>query len=333
MARRKKRSKAAAAAKLREKERSPMITEKSLPALPPNVMSNTAFTEGRADPESDTPTELSPRPRFGTRPTDTSSRGLSSRTERSPERQTETSAKTEGLGLPATTYRNNRNSTIISTDTVGDAGDSFFIPVALDPSPGPSAPTRTASDSTRDPSKRKDYFSSKPNNGDKRNDSTSSTPHIAFQEKGRRPSDEVSQLKQSSRKASRSSPAVDEPAARPSTSRKQSAQDSFKLQEAPKTRQPHTSRSSSEQSSPPQEATPARPTGPPPPRPEREDSTNRVYNDGQKTNENAPPPRASQDGDVVDEEPTGASDNTSKATKPITRKEVPTSRNRKYLKA
>src|SRR6478735_5493249 len=54
MARRRKKSKAAAQAKAREKDASPMITDKSLPALPPNAAST---------PDSATPTELSPRPR------------------------------------------------------------------------------------------------------------------------------------------------------------------------------------------------------------------------------------------------------------------------------
>ncbi|KAI1042765.1 hypothetical protein LB505_000969 [Fusarium chuoi] len=63
MARRRKKSKAAAAAKAREKEHSPMITEKSLPALPANAIPPNAFSNDRVDPDSDTATELSPRPR------------------------------------------------------------------------------------------------------------------------------------------------------------------------------------------------------------------------------------------------------------------------------
>jgi len=62
MARRRKKSKAAAAAKAREKENSPAMTEKSLPALPPNAIPNNAFSNDRVDPDSDTPTELCARP-------------------------------------------------------------------------------------------------------------------------------------------------------------------------------------------------------------------------------------------------------------------------------
>ncbi|KAH8173314.1 rhoGAP domain-containing protein [Sarocladium implicatum] len=323
MARRKKRSKAAAAAKAREKDRSPMITEKSLPALPPNVIPNNAFSNDRVDPESDTPTELSPRPRMPSRQAE-SSRGGSSRPDRSPERQNSNSSRPEGLGLPATTYRNNRNSTIISNDSGGrDSEEGFFIPVALDPSPAPSAPSRTASDAAGDPSKRKDYFSPKAGASDRRQDSTSSTPHIAFQEKGRQPSDqEVPHLKHSSRKVSRSSPAVEpEPASRPSPARNQSNSEGFKLQEAPKTRQMMAaSRSSSEQSSPPQELA----GSPVPARSERDEFPGKLVVDAQKPNENTPP-RPSQEMRYPDEE-IGAVDPVSKLQKPK-RKEVPATRN------
>lgn len=62
--------------------------------------------------------------------------------------------------------------------------DGFFIPVALDPSPAPT-PNSINNDST----KRKDYFNlPKSSFADKRNDSPSSTPHIAFQNKGRQQS-------------------------------------------------------------------------------------------------------------------------------------------------
>lgn len=336
MARRKKRSKAAAAAKAREKERSPMITEKSLPALPPNVIPNNAFSNDRVDPESDTPTELSPRPRLPGRQTD-SSRGGSSRPERSPERQNSNSSRPEGLGLPAHTYRNNRNSTIISSNEPSgrDSDDGFFIPVALDPSPAPSAPSRTASDAAADPSKRKDYFSPKTGTSERRNDSTSSTPHIAFQEKGRQPSDpDGSQVKQSSRKVSRSSPAVEpEAPPRPSPARKP-GQESFKLQEAPKTRQMiAASQSSSEQSSPPQElaGSPARPSEVPA-RPDRDEFPGKLVGESTRSNENTPP-RPSQEMRSPDEDSLGGAADSNKLQKPVKRKEVPSTRNRKFSSA
>src|ERR1700712_4343849 len=66
MARRRKKSRAAASAKLKKDDQSPMLVEKSLPALPPSAVPQSAFAPDRGTPDSaatDTPTELSPRPR------------------------------------------------------------------------------------------------------------------------------------------------------------------------------------------------------------------------------------------------------------------------------
>ncbi|KAF4126581.1 hypothetical protein GMORB2_0317 [Geosmithia morbida] len=177
MARRRKKSKAAAANKSRDlTAQLPVITEKSLPALPPNVIPNNAFSDERVDPEPDTPTDISPRPRGSHRHTD--SRGPSAR---SPERQ----QRSEGLGLSHA--RNDQGSTVVGNDSSGD--DGFFIPVALDPSPAPSH-TATMGDSSR-----KEQLLPKSSFADKRSDSRTSTPHIAFQENGRQHSDHS--LKQS----------------------------------------------------------------------------------------------------------------------------------------
>lgn len=169
MARRRKKHKAAAQAKAREKEGSPMITDKSLPALPPS-----------------TPTELSPRPRPPYGRNDSS---LSSmvRADRSPDDRSATEPALDGNGsgkpgltLPASNYRANRSSAMFSGSVdLGGSSDteSFFIPVALDPSPAPSATPRSASDPK---GKERDYFSSSDARGA---ESQSSTPHIAFQEK------------------------------------------------------------------------------------------------------------------------------------------------------
>ncbi|EGY13766.1 rho-type GTPase-activating protein [Verticillium dahliae VdLs.17] len=254
MARRRKKSKAAAQSKSREKDSSPMITDKSLPALPPNAIPPNAFSDTRVDPESDTPTELSPRPRAAYR-NDADSRG-SSRPARSPERSTENSGKETGLGLPAASYRNNRNSAIIAPpDLNGGDGDSFFIPVALDPTPATSTP-RSMSDNLNDPAKKKerDYFSVNRTNSQKRTESQSSTPHIAFQEKGRQSSSELEHAKLPSRKASTSSrkdsaaalkpsPATDEKSQRTVASNPQSINEDFRLQDAPKSKKAASSRS------------------------------------------------------------------------------------------
>ncbi|KAI0970182.1 rho GTPase activator Rga [Xylaria arbuscula] len=249
MARRRKKSKAAQA-KAREKESSPMVVEKSLPALPPNAIPPNAFSNDRVDPESDTPTELptelSPRPRPSYPRTDSDSLS-SSRPARSPERPTDHS----GLSLPSHTYRPNRNSALFSggdiTNTAND-DQSFFIPVALDPSPLPSATPRSTSETLGDGNKKskdKDYFSV-PKHTERKPDSQSSTPHIAFQEKGRQASSDYDSLpsKSVSRKLSKSSK-VDRNGSSKASSvtgddRSQTPlngkSEEFKLQEAPKSR-------------------------------------------------------------------------------------------------
>ncbi|KAI1294280.1 rho GTPase activator Rga [Xylaria venustula] len=248
MARRRKKSKAAQA-KAREKESSPMVVEKSLPALPPNAIPPNAFSNDRVDPESDTPTELptelSPRPRPSYPRTDSDSLS-SSRPARSPERPTDHS----GLSLPSHAYRPNRNSSLFSAgDITSTANDdqSFFIPVALDPSPLPSATPRSTSETLIDgkKSKDKDYFSV-PKHTERKPDSQSSTPHIAFQEKSRQASSDYDSLpsKSVSRKLSKSSKVERNGSSKASSvagdDRSQTPlngkSDDFKLQEAPKSR-------------------------------------------------------------------------------------------------
>ncbi|KAK7743199.1 Rho-type gtpase-activating protein [Cytospora paraplurivora] len=258
MARRRKKSKAVAQAKARDKD-SPMV-DKSLPALPPNAIPPNAFSDERVSPESDTPTELSPRP---TRPVyprmDSSSTRGSSRPARSPERHAD-SAKETGLGLPASNYRRNRNSSILAgqANMEGADGDSFFIPVALDPSPAPSVSSPRSNNEVSEQRKvnnDKDYFARPPPVPDRRNgarSSQASTPHIAFQEKSRRTSSdyEVSTPKEPARKLSKSSKSdrsvVSQASPVTSDDRSQktsnSQKDEFKLQDAPKSKRIVTDR-------------------------------------------------------------------------------------------
>ncbi|TWU70723.1 Rho-type gtpase-activating protein [Metarhizium rileyi] len=249
MARRRKKSKTASAVKTRDKENSPSVIEKSLPALPPSAIPPNAFSNDRVDADSDTPTELSPRPRGHHRHNESSSRG-SSRAARSPETSDPTS-KTDGLSLPATTYRKNRNSAIYQSPNSGteDRPESFFIPVALDPSPIPSGTAKSVSDNAPEGGgrrKERDYFSIPKRSGShRRNESQSSTPHIAFQEKGRQPSSDVDVARLKSGKFARNSE---------QDQRKASVSgDEFKLQDAPVTRQGLSTRSNSSRSSVPPE--------------------------------------------------------------------------------
>ncbi|KAF6825631.1 RhoGAP domain-containing protein [Colletotrichum musicola] len=256
MARRRKKSKAAAQAKSREKDGSPMITDKSLPALPPNAIPPNAFSDTRVDPDSDTPTELSPRPRPAYSRNDSSSKS-SSRPSRSPERASE--AIKDGLSLPPANYRNNRNSTIVAPSNSNEANggeDGFFIPVALDPSPMANTAPRSTSETLSGVSKKdKDYFNSVPRVGaDKKNDSSSSTPHIAFQEKGRQPSSDyesgsvklpLRKTSKSSRNESRLSTSNDEKTQKVTAGKLSPSIDEFKLQDAPKSKKLVSPRSAS----------------------------------------------------------------------------------------
>ncbi|UPK96941.1 hypothetical protein LCI18_007876 [Fusarium solani-melongenae] len=329
MARRRKKSKAAAAAKAREKEHSPMITEKSLPALPANAIPPNAFSNDRVDPDSDTATELSPRPRTGHGRTESSSRS-SSRPARSPERK-----GGDGLSLPATTYRNNRNSTMISrTDTGAGDPDSFLISVALDPSPHPTPRSTSENLSDVGKTKEKDYFSApKTGTSEKRSDSHNTTPHIAFQEKGRQASSSeyetppklpTRKLSKSSRTdSSRRSPAIDD---RPqkAASRRPPTNEDFKLQEAPKSKK-LVSRSSSQSSSVPAENTSSARTS----NGTRKESGYSGVAHSEST-VTTPASRSSQESRRLDEDELRASMDSSSRTssrpenaKPIARKEVP----------
>lgn len=280
MARRRKKSKAAAQAKGGRDKDSPMV-EKSLPALPPSAIPPGAFSEERVSPDSDTPTELSPRP---SRPAfsrkEPPSRG-SPRPARSPERHQDPSML-HGLGLPpAPNHRSNRRSGMFGgpADLNGaatnnypapnpasgapDGDNDFFIPVALDPSPVPSSASRSNTEpiDPRRANSNKDYFARQNTMPDTKGDarsSAASTPHIAFQEKVRRTSSdyEASTPIEPSRKASKSSKSdisvFSQSQSQPQSlaspvedkpSKQNGRPDEFKLQDAPKSKKIPSNRS------------------------------------------------------------------------------------------
>ncbi|KAL3418296.1 Rho-type GTPase-activating protein 4 [Phlyctema vagabunda] len=216
MARRRKKSRAAAASKLKKEEQSPMLVDKSLPALPPNAILQSAFSPDRETPDSvdtDTPTELSPRPRPSYTRNDSSSRSSSQHPD-SRERTSSDPARDGGPGLPSSSY-NNRQSTV----SLNGDGESFFIPLALDPNAMPNITPRSTSDTIAEAPRKKengkperDYFGPTSRNSTRdipaksasREPSMASAPHIAFQEKGRKPSTdtvEAAQIRESIRKA------------------------------------------------------------------------------------------------------------------------------------
>ncbi|KAK4126103.1 RhoGAP-domain-containing protein [Parathielavia appendiculata] len=346
MARRRKKSKAAAQAK-REKDASPMITDKSLPALPPNAVPPNAFSNDRVTPDSDTPTELSPRPRAAYGRAESASRN-GSRPDPSPERAPEPSKESSSLAPSAPSYRHNRSSAIFAGElSSGDGDGGFFIPVALDPSPAPALTPQSMSEAFTDSSRRnqdRDYFSSPKPAAEKRTDSQASTPHIAFQEKGRQPSSdyEVPQQDRPARKLSkrngnsRASPTAEEGKI---SSMKTQPNDEFKLQDAPKSKRSGNSRDSRSNSlsgNLPDTSVPAK--APPAPPRNREPLSNATDSDVSRqsgTGDKAPPPRPQdprrRDDDTVRpslDSMTSGRPEVLTTQSPIVRKELPQSQSR-----
>ncbi|RDA84133.1 hypothetical protein CP532_0102 [Ophiocordyceps camponoti-leonardi (nom. inval.)] len=314
MARRRKKTKAAA--KSREKDLSPMGVEKSLPALPPSAVPPNAFSKDRnVEPDSDTPTETSPLPRSAHRHNESSSRG-SSRPARSPEPETT-------LSLPPSNYRKNRNSTILQSaeSASSDSPESFFIPVALDPSPGPQPGSRSTSDGTSDAARRKkdDYFSihRSTSSVDKHsNESQSSTPHIAFQDKGRQTSSDHDGA--SSKAPSRN---VSSRTSEQGVNRSSAPGSDFRLHDAPSSINDVSSRSNSTSSAPLESCTNKNSNGAP-----RGDGPPNL-SELRRAKENSPPPRMSQDSRWQDDDETSSSVDvgSSRVQKPkaMIRKEIP----------
>ncbi|KAI9816214.1 MAG: Rho-type gtpase-activating protein [Pycnora praestabilis] len=214
----------------------PMLLHKSLPSLPQsaapsdatptNAIPSSAFAEHETtliDSHPDVAPERSPRPR-PPNPRNESARNI--RRDRSP--ATTEDYRNDMLLLPASTYKNNRHSTISQKSDLSGSGEDFFIPLALDTNtlagPLPLASERNAGsgppeeepmkpkitetnanprdyfNTSRDPSSSRQRLHEKPplpsetsiRNIDS-NDSKLNigSPHIAYQEKGRKPSSEL----------------------------------------------------------------------------------------------------------------------------------------------
>lgn len=162
------------------------------------------------------------------------------------------------LTLPSTTFRNNRHSMMSQrSDLSGGGGEEFLIPLAFDPTPqpareSPSVPSQTIQRGVDE--KPKDYFSSRPTPPVAQSQiskSNTSSPHIAYQEKGRQPSRDVVERTRAGGKISRSGSASGSPyisTENPSRSedsprlsqiarnKDSQSNENFKLQDAPKTK-------------------------------------------------------------------------------------------------
>ncbi|GAB7356802.1 hypothetical protein MBLNU459_g7687t1 [Dothideomycetes sp. NU459] len=214
MARRRKKSKASKLAAASASN--PIVLDKSLPALPPNAVPQNALRSVETPPSdtyTDTPTERSPRRLKAVRDGTNGQRDVSPLSEDS-----KTPNYSDTLTLPASTYKEERASTVSSMNTSEADDDRALFPLAFDPSPVPGPPPlsnrrqsrKDEMDSTprlKENLSPNDYFggrasskTQKENLGAERPSSSRSasterdahlpkatSPHIAYQEKGRQP--------------------------------------------------------------------------------------------------------------------------------------------------
>ncbi|OMP82117.1 putative Rho-type GTPase-activating protein 4 [Diplodia seriata] len=294
MARRRKKTKAN---RQLAESKAPVVLDKSLPALPPGA-SHAAASSFSPDletpPEIETPDELPHRPRAAT-----SGANANLRREASPASADSRNGKVARGGgeiealtdvaepqtLPASTYREKRRSAMPMSTNFDDPDGMFAnVPFALDPNPAPG-PSPLADSRTynieEDKKNQRDYFnggkpgttshrellkesrgSSRSSSQERRSKSTSS-PHIAFQEKGRAMSgDRVDTMRRRDVPSANSSPSAgnDRPRAQHSTSASTAGSlgEGFKLQEVPKDRKTTRTRSRSDVRSPDDSASSAR---------------------------------------------------------------------------
>ena len=180
------------------------------------------------------------------------------------------------MTLPPSTYRNNRHSAISqASDLASVDGESFFIPLALDSSPALTSTPKSAVDGRAEAAKsssekkvpENDYFALSKKSGrgvtsekaTSETNSQASTPHIAFQEKGRQPSSDYADkpkdstrkpVATTSRRSTRGSPSIDSDDIKiqlanpntPKTNSKVQSTEKFRLQEVPKNKRANTPR-------------------------------------------------------------------------------------------
>ncbi|OJD29158.1 uncharacterized protein BKCO1_900003 [Diplodia corticola] len=258
--------------------KAPVVLDKSLPALPPGASHASSFSPDlETPPEIDTPDEQPPRPRAAT-----SGANANLLREASP---ASSDSRNEPQTLPASTYREKRRSAMPMSTNFDDPDGMFAnVPFALDPNPAPG-PSPLADSRTynieEDKKNQRDYFnggkpgttshrellkesrgSSRSSSQERRSKSTSS-PHIAFQEKGRAMSgDRVDTVRRREVPSANSSPSVGNERPRPqhstSASTAGSLGEGFKLQEVPKDRKTTRTRSRSDIRSPDDSASSAR---------------------------------------------------------------------------
>jgi len=159
MARRRKKAKAskqAAAAAAAGNSTAPIVLDKSLPALPPSAVPQSALDT----PDTDGSSERIPQ---ALQPSRYKSEELlqreSSGTPNLDRRQCNLLTRPDNVTLPASTYRGERKTSVSSADD--DADTSGFLPMAFDPSPAPGIPPQSQRRSEKretDQLDKRDYF-------------------------------------------------------------------------------------------------------------------------------------------------------------------------------
>ncbi|KAF2193238.1 rho-type GTPase-activating protein-like protein 2 [Zopfia rhizophila CBS 207.26] len=259
-------------------------TDKSLPALPPSaVQQQSGFT-----PDLDTPsdvfsgpptTEVSPRPQ-GPRRNDSSPANFAR--DASPAQTLVTFHRVDNLTLPASTYKEANHS-----ETSDTCDDGILLPFALDPNPapGPSPLGKSrkfnegsveASHESADGKPGRDYFSRptgshrdmrKENRSrsvsaerNRQSKATPSSPHIAYQEKGRQPSDSLVDTIRKRKESAHESSSTGKDWTRSQHANSPSAShstDAFKLQDVPKSKKAEARRGSKSDARSPSHSSPA----------------------------------------------------------------------------
>ncbi|KAL5361782.1 hypothetical protein BJX96DRAFT_152798 [Aspergillus floccosus] len=169
MQRRRKRNRGVAAKK---QTTSNIKLDKSLPSLPPEEADLLArpTDDPAADAYADVTTEVASR---GAAPALDAGRSLGG-SGRIPDDQ-------ENLILPSSTYRSNRHSLVVPRESEADAGGEFLIPVAFDPSEEQRSRTQGSGHDALGHSKSPSSLHKSPSESIQ----SDTSPHIAYQEKGR----------------------------------------------------------------------------------------------------------------------------------------------------
>ncbi|KAJ9614494.1 Rho-type gtpase-activating protein [Cladophialophora chaetospira] len=238
------------------------VQDKALPAIPPPEARKTAYIpETQSSPFLEVYAEV---PAAGVPSVGRTVSELQADQDSRPS-ISDQNASSDMLTLPSTTFRNKRHSMMSQRSDLsggGGGGEEFLIPLAFDPTPQTTNQSPRTSDQLAQKSieeRSTDYFNTKPTppiGQAALSKSNTSSPHIAYQEKGRQPSRDAVEQSRRGGNLSRSgsttaSPYI--PAEQPrkpedspylsQVARNNEAQqnDKFKLEAAPKTKKFSTS--------------------------------------------------------------------------------------------